>query len=147
MWGDVLRDIAAGEYVASFASPECSTFSKLHNLLDPPPVRGVSGSDRYGLKSNSIKQQENVRIHTLVALRVAQALDLLTEMRAPWIFETPAIHSGQVSMGHLDERVALMKKLAVKHKIGLQCPFGASSSKPVSWIHYLMGLVDMPTTC
>ena len=32
---EILRDIAAGEYVAAFASPECSTFSKLHNFLGP----------------------------------------------------------------------------------------------------------------
>ena len=32
---EILRDIAAGEYVAAFASPECSTFSKLHNLPGP----------------------------------------------------------------------------------------------------------------
>ena len=32
---EILHDIAAGEYVAAFASPECSTFSKLHNLPGP----------------------------------------------------------------------------------------------------------------
>ena len=30
VWDDIMRDIAAGEYIAAFASPECSTFSKLH---------------------------------------------------------------------------------------------------------------------
>ena len=56
VWDEILRDIAAGEYVAAFASLECSTFSKLHNLPGPPPLRAVSGPERYGLKSNSINQ-------------------------------------------------------------------------------------------
>ena len=43
-----------------------------------------------------------------MAVRVAQALDLLTELRIPWLYETPAIHAGQVSMAHLDEYVALL---------------------------------------
>ena len=83
VWDDILRDIVAGEYVATFASLECSTFSKLHNLPGPPPLRAVSGPERYGLKSNSTKQAEVVRIHTLMALRVPQALDLLTVLRIP----------------------------------------------------------------
>ena len=40
---EILRDIAAGEYVAAFASPECSTFSKLQNLPGPPPLRTAEG--------------------------------------------------------------------------------------------------------
>ena len=69
-----------------------------------------------------------------MAVRVAQALDLLTLLRIPWLYETPAIHTGQESMGHLDEDVALVKQTVVKHAIGLRCPFGAPSSKPTSWI-------------
>lgn len=147
VWKNIMHDIAAGEYVAAFASPECSTFSKLYNLPGPPPLRAVTGPERYGLKSNSIKQAETVRIHTLMALRAAQVLDLLTILRIQWLYETPAIHTGQVSMAHLDEYVALLKKPGVEHVIGLQCPFGAQSSKPTSWIHYSMELEDMPTVC
>ena len=144
---EILHDIAAGEYVAAFASPECSTFSKLHNLPGPPPLRTATGPERYGIKTNNIEQAEKVRIHTLMAVRVAQALDLLTELRIPWLYETPAIHAGQVSMAHLDEYVALLKKDGVQHTIGLQCPFGGPSPKPTSWIFYRMELDGMPTKC
>ena len=58
---EILHDIAAGEYVAAFASPECSTFSKLHNLPDPPPLRTASGPERYGIKTNNIEQSEKAR--------------------------------------------------------------------------------------
>ena len=143
----ILHDIAAGEYVAAFASPECSTFSKLHNLPGPPPLRTATGPERYGIKKNNIEQAEKVRIHTLMAVRVAQALDLLTELRIPWLYETPAIHAGQVSMAHLDEYVALLKMDGVQHTIGLQCPFGGPSPKPTSWIFYCMDLDGMPTKC
>ena len=80
---DIMCDIAAGEYVAAFPSAECSTFSKPHNLPGPPPLRAVSGPERYGLKSNNIGQAEKVRIHIAMAVRVAQALDLLTALRIP----------------------------------------------------------------
>ena len=40
------RDTRAGEFVACTASPECGTFSRLHNLPGPPPLRAVSGPDR-----------------------------------------------------------------------------------------------------
>ena len=122
---EILRDIAAGEYVAAFARPECSTFSKHHNFPGPPPLRAVDGPERYGITTNNAEQKEKVRIHTLMAVGVAAALDLLTELRIPWLFETPAIHAGQVSMAHLDEFRALLKMEGVKHTIGMQCPFGA----------------------
>ena len=63
----------------------------------------MEGPERYGIKTNNVEQAEKVRIHTLMAVRVAEALDLLTELRIPWLFETPATHAGQVSMAHLDE--------------------------------------------
>jgi hypothetical protein len=40
---EILHDIAAGEYVAAFASPECSTFTKLHNLPGPHPSERWTG--------------------------------------------------------------------------------------------------------
>ena len=50
-------------------------------------------------------------------------------------------------MAHLDEYAALLKKDGVQHTIGVQCPFGALSSKPTSWIFYRMDLEGMPTKC
>ena len=37
------RDARLGEYQACGASPECGTFSRLHNLPGPPPLRGAHG--------------------------------------------------------------------------------------------------------
>ena len=58
----ILHDIAAGEYAAAFASPECCSFSKLHNLPGPPPLRTVDGPERYGIASNSPEQKEQLSI-------------------------------------------------------------------------------------
>ena len=58
VWGQLLYDVAAREYTACIACPDCSTFSKLHNLPGPPPLRGVSGPGRYGRKDLSPAQGE-----------------------------------------------------------------------------------------
>ena len=67
IWGDLLYHVAAGDYSACIASPECSTFSKLHNLPGPPPLRDASGPGPYGRKDLSPADKERVRAHTLVA--------------------------------------------------------------------------------
>ena len=96
IWDRSLYDIASGEYMAGFASPDCSTFSKLHHLPGGQPfLRGLVGKDRYGLKKFpdgrplTMEQREHVRIHTLVSVRVAEALDLFVARGVPCIFETP----------------------------------------------------------
>ena len=40
VWDKLLYDITANEYAAALACPDCSTSSKLHNLLGPLPQRG-----------------------------------------------------------------------------------------------------------
>ena len=106
--GQPLYDVVSREYKVCIESSDCSTFSKLHNLIGPPPLRGVSGPGRYGRKDHSPAQKERVRIHSLVPLRVAQVLDMLVAFVLPWVFETPAIAKNQVSIAHLDEYVALL---------------------------------------
>ena len=124
MFPQVERDTLGGEYVACATSPECGASSKLHNLPGPPPLRSVSGPDRYGYKSNSPAEQEKVKLHNLISVRVARILDLLTDRLIPWIFEAPACFENQVSVLHLDEYVRLLAKPGVKHRKGVQCPFG-----------------------
>ena len=76
VWDPILRDTAAGEYAACFASLERSTFSQLHNkLVGPLPLRDATGPGRYGKKGLSPSDHEQVRFHTLVAVRVAQVPD------------------------------------------------------------------------
>ena len=143
----ICRAVTAKDYVAAFASPDCSTFSKARSMPGgPPPVRGIEGRDRYGLKvygtrvTSAPKQplsredKENVRYHTLVAVRVAFILDLCWTQTIPFGHETPERCAGQVSMLHLDEYIALLARPGVKHKVGFQCPFDGVSAKPTSWV-------------
>ena len=133
--------------MACAASPECGTFSKLHNLPDPPPLRSVSGPDRYGFKHNSPADKIRVTLHNLISRRVAKILDMLTDRLIPWIFEAPACHENQVSVLHFDEYVLLLSRPGVKHNKGVQCPFGALSPKPTSWVYFMVDLEEMPSNC
>ena len=109
VWDPILRDTAAGEYGACFASPECTTFSQLHNKPGgPPPLRDATGPGRYGKKGPSRSDREKIQAHTLVAVRVAQVLDLFTIRGFPWIFEAPEASENQASVFNSDEYVALL---------------------------------------
>jgi len=73
------REVSGGEFVACTASPECGTFSKLHNLPGPPPLRAVSGPERYGFKHNSPADKERVKLHNLISVRVAKILGMFID--------------------------------------------------------------------
>ena len=73
--------------------------------------------------------------------------NLITYRLIPWIFEAPACHGNQVSVLHLDEYVLLLSKPGAKHKKGVQWPFEALSSKPTSWVYFMVDLEDMPSVC
>ena len=102
------RDVDRDEYSACGASPECGSFSKLHNLPGPPPLRAVSGIDRYGYKSNSPEDAERVRQQNLICIRIAKILTKMTSKGLPWYFECPAAYDNQVSVLHLDEYIDLL---------------------------------------
>jgi hypothetical protein len=52
-----------------------------------------------------------------------------------------------VSVLNLDEYMALMALTGVRLAKGVQCPFGAASSKPTAWVCYLVDFSDMPSVC
>ena len=106
-WDALLRSVNAWEYAACFACPDCATFSKLHSLPGPPPLRDVEGPGRYGRKGLTPEQNERIRKHTLVATRVAKLLVILTKQAAPWIFEAPWATAKMVSILNLDEYMAI----------------------------------------
>ena len=143
------RRVRAGDYAAAIASPECSPFSKLHNLPGPggPPLTTVTGPERYGRRDLKPKTREKVRSQILVCIRVATILMIFLEMELPFIFETAEFQEKQTSVLHLDEYVRLRAGIGVTLRRGVQCYFGALSSKPTSWLHFKVDLDDMPDTC
>ncbi len=147
-WEPLLARVRSKEYAAAFASPPCTTASRLRNKPGgPPPLRGLTGPDRYGLKGLSISNKELVRLHNLILLRVAEILGIMSNLGRPWVFETPALRDGEVSVLRLDEYQTLLGSSKVCHTIGVQCPFGAVSSKPTSWVSHSVDLSDMPQQC
>ena len=50
-FAQIKREVSEGDFVCRAASPECGTFSKLHNLPGPPPLTSVSGPERYGIQA------------------------------------------------------------------------------------------------
>ena len=139
--------VAGGEFVAAFASPDCSTYSKLHNLPGPPPLRDVEGTGRYGKAGLKPKQQERVRRENIVASKVAEILELFTALWLPWIFEAPEASPRQVSILNLDEFRTLAGRPGVQRVKGVQCPFEGLSSKETAWLHFNVDLADMPSKC
>ena len=147
VWEPLLRSIAAGEYMACIGCPMCATYSKLLNLPGPPVLRDVEGPGRYGRNDLTPAQGEKVRIHTLVSLRVAEAWEFFLIRKLPWLFAAPKASEKEVSVYNLDEYKNLLKQPGVVRTTGVQCPFGARSSKPTDWMHYGMSLDGMPSVC
>jgi hypothetical protein len=147
-WDPLVARVRSREFVAAFASPPCTTASRLRNKPGgPPPLRGLAGKDRYGLSGLSVPNKEKVRVHNLILLRVAEILKIMAQQGVPWLFETPALKDGEVSILRLDEYQSLLCTQGVQHVIGVQCPFGALSSKPTSWVSHQVDMTDMPREC
>ncbi len=120
-WDPLVARVRAKEYAAAFASPPYTTASRLRiKPGGPPPLRGLIGADRYGLKGLSVPNKELVRLHNLILLRVAELLKIMTDLGRPWVFETPALRDGEVSVLRMDEYQSLLGSSGVHHVIGVQ---------------------------
>ncbi len=147
-WDPLVARVQSGDFSAAFASPPCTTHSKVRKKPGgPPPLRGIDGASRYGLAGLSVRNKELVRKHNLIYVRVAMLLKILVEHCCPWIFEQPAQVEGEVSALNMDEYRQLVAMPGVKHTIGIQCTFGAISSKPTSWVYHALCMEDMPSVC
>ena len=59
-YGQLVRDAEAGDYLTAIATPDCSTFPSRRGPGCPPPLRGMTGADRYGFEANTPANSENV---------------------------------------------------------------------------------------
>ena len=110
IWDPIYQNLLKGHFDALFASPPCSSFSRLRGSPNgPPAVRGVTGPDRYGFRTLDPKQSEYVRLHNLLAVRTAKAFKTMVDLGRPAVVEQPAWRSGETSMYSLDEFVELAK--------------------------------------
>ena len=147
VWDTIYTAVTSLEYVGCVACPPCSTYSQLHSLPGPPPLRDATGPGRYGRSNLLPPVKERVRKHTLITTRVAQILTHFTRLKVPWIFEAPWATDNQVSALNLDEFVNLLAMHGVTKTKGFQCPFGGKSPKPSAWVSMGVELCSMPNGC
>lgn len=147
VWDKLSYDVAAGEFAAAVASPDCSAFSKLHDLPGPPPLRDASGQGRYARDDITIAQTENIGVHNLIPLWIAKVLGLFQIRGRLGIFEALAVSDKQVSVLNLNGYIALLQLPGDKKKERIQYPLCAISSKPMAWVHFAADLDDMPEVC
>jgi hypothetical protein len=77
-WDPLVVRVRSKEFAAAFASPPCTTASRLRNKPGgPPPLRGLTGAARYGLKGLTVPNKELVRLHNLILVRVAEILKIM----------------------------------------------------------------------
>ena len=119
-YGQLVRDAEAGDYLTAIATPDCNTFPSRRGPGCPPPLRGMTGSDRYGFKANTPANSETCRLQNIYHVRVAGILALLTGKRIPWLLGVPRHHSDLVSALDLDEYVTLLAMQGVSTSRGVQ---------------------------
>jgi hypothetical protein len=91
VWGPIRTAVQAGHYQALVAAPPCGTFSRVRSLPGgPPPLRGVSGTDRYGLRNLTQARTEQLRVHNLLALRTAEVACMIVAQGGALVIEQPA---------------------------------------------------------
>jgi len=148
IWEPLHRRITAGGFAAVIVSPPCGTFSRLRSIPGgPPPLRGLSGKDRYGLAGLDKRRAEQVRLANILALRGIQAAVSMHRCGGAAIIEQPALTEGEVSMLRLDEFVELLNLPGVVHSVIAQCPFGALSQKLSSFVAARVSFMDAPACC
>ena len=65
-------------------------------------------------------------------------------MSIHFMFEAADFQKNQTSVLHLDEYLIIRSTVGVSIKRGVQCSFGALSSKPTSWLYFMVNTDDIP---
>jgi len=120
--------------------PPCRTFSRARSFDDrgPPPLRGPTGKDRYGLADLSAENAAKVRTDTALAVNTAAGLDLALSLGQPFVFETPLPAKGVCSMIDLPEFEKVLEHPGVLWLEVDQCRWGAPTRKPTLLLLHLV---------
>lgn len=133
--------IRAGKYDGILAGAPCKTYTNARkdDGVGPPPLRGPSGADRYGLEKLSPTDKEKVKVGALLAVRTAEAAAAFHDIGRPFIVEQPKWKDDRnsVSMFNLDEFQRLLQHRDVRRAILDQCMYDAKTTKPTSLLHYM----------
>lgn len=122
IWDPLLKKVEAGEFQAIFSSPPCGTFSRVRSVPGgPPPLRGPTGSERYGYTGLQKHAAETVRLHNLLAVRTAKVFKIMMSLDRPAVVEQPAVRDVEVSMLRLDEFESIWQHTHTTHDWGTMC--------------------------
>ena len=110
-------------------------------------MRGAVGPDLYGLPGLDPQEKETVRIGTLLAIRSAEASDLMWLMQWPFWIENPPRREGSPSFFS----ISVFRKLVEKDGVGfgylVQCELGAATTKPTELLHFAIDFSRLPKEC
>lgn len=119
------------QYDGYLMSPPCSTFTAARKADDggPPPLRGTTGRERYGLSNLGADDIQKVKLGTLMALRAHAVATHAETFDKTWVLEQPHWKPGNTSMFMLDEFQELLAKPDVNVYTLAQCGYGADAEK------------------
>eukprot|EP00435_Cladocopium_sp_Y103_P022058 s1576_g5.t1 len=136
------------DYDSFLASPPCSTFTPARRGKGgPQPLRGVQGSDRYGLKSLSQEEKKQVTEGNVLALRSEEMATKAHDAGQWWMIEQPHGREGKTSMWNLDEFIELRNKEDVHLYTFDQCKFGCMAQKRTDLMSNIPGLSEFEQLC
>jgi len=136
------------EFDAALMAMPCSTFSGGRIVGDggPPPLRGCSERDIYGLPNLSLADKEKVRIGTVLALRGAALAKECNAMGIPWLAETPRQVEDKPSVLKLPEWRDIYQLQTTRKRCMVQCACGAESVKATE-LWGTTQVEDLPAAC
>ena len=129
IWGPILAAVEAGTYVAMVVAPSCGTSSRVRSIPGgPPPLRGVSGTDRYGFRNLDQARTEQVRVANLLSIRTAEVAKLIIAQGGAVVIGQPAFRKGEVSILNF-EYLDIFSLPGVQNIVAPQCACGAAAVK------------------
>ena len=152
MWDQLRYDVAARRYSAALAFPDLSTFSQHHSKAGHKPHRSVDGPGRYKLKGLPLEIAEKLRLQNLVAVRIADIMNMFMVHQLPFLIGVDSIRPERVSVAHLDEYRSLTNAQEVFTTKCVHCPFGGLPAdlkrcRTPSWIQYRIDVSDLQAEC
>ena len=134
------------QYDAYLMSPPCCTFSIARSGKGdgPGPLRGTTGTDRYGLKHLTAEEKTKVREGTLLSRRAHSTASRAQLHEKPWILEQPHWRPGGTSMFMLDEFVQLAGQDDVNFHTFDQCEYSCEFQKTTDLLSNIQADIMAP---
>ena len=148
----LLKQVRHGRYDGGVLGPRCNTYSSARTASDggPGPLRGPTGSRRYGLPNLKPADKDKVKVGTLLAMRALGVFREFRKQGKPVVLEQPFWRRrdpSTISMFNLDEYQDLSQHTDVHLANFDQCMFGASSTKRTTVICSHVDLMGISRDC